>query len=226
MGYYFDRTKEFEALKYEETVIYFQDVLRCYLESIRTLADANSNVTNINSKKLNKLTVLSNMLLKNYEIHMQELEPDEGALLQSWISLGAVLEGCLQSFLKIYYFSYADNPVRYKNGTMKSIEKLRAYDLIEYFFGGKGIIKTEEFDKNNIDNIRTQRNLIHLFAGEIIDDWDSLNDSLKVVIEVLLDLISRLPELEYEDGYVNLCDRELYNNIYSLKNKYFVLKRH
>ena len=226
MSYYYKRTNEFELLEYEGTLSYFQDVVRCYLESILTLADSNPNVTNINSKNLNKLVLLSNMLIKNYEVYKQDLEPDEGTLLQSWISLGAVLEGCLQCFLKIHFYSYENNPVKYKNKKEIPIEQLKAFQLIEYFFGGEGIIKTDEFDKSNIDNIRIQRNFVHLFAGEIIDDWDGLNESLKLVIEVLLDLLSRLPELEDENGFVSLCDNKLYSNVYNLKHKYFILSRH
>lgn len=225
MSYYYQRTDEFELLNYDGTLKYFQNVARCYLESILTLADSNQNVTNINSKNIKKLVLLSNMLIKNYEINKNDLEPDDGPLIQSWISLGAVLEGCLQCFLKIHFYAYENNPVKDRYKKDISIEKLKAFQLIEYFFGGKGIIKTDEYDKNNINNIRIQRNFVHLFAGDVIDDWDNLNESLKLVIEVILDLLSRLPEYENEYGSVTLCDPILEREVYNLKHKYFVLSR-
>lgn len=224
MSYYYERTEEFKLLDYEQTLGYFQNVTRCYLEQVLTLANTHPGVTNVNHKNINKLVALSKMLNKNYEIDKSNFDTNEGPLLQSWISLGAVLEGCLQCFLKIYYYSYDNQPVKDRKRKPISIENLKAFQLIDYFFSGDGIIQKGDFDKNNIDNIRIQRNFVHFFVGDMVDTWDNLNESTKLVIEVLLDLISRLPELEDENGSVSLCDEALYREVYNKKHEYFVLK--
>ncbi|WP_277587536.1 hypothetical protein [Psychrobacillus antarcticus] len=224
MSYYYERTVDFENLSYEKTVYFFQKVTKCYLEQVFTLSNSNPNVTNMNRKNIDKIIALSRMLNKNYEMFKLDAESDTGFLLQSWISIGAVLEGCLQSFLKIYYYSYDNQPVRNTKGKKIKIEELKSYQLVEYFFSGDGIIQNGEFDKNNIDNIRVQRNLVHFFVGETIATWDNLNVSIKMVIEILLDLISRLPELEDENGSVSLCDENLYSEVYKMKHQWFLLK--
>lgn len=224
MRFYYKRSTEFETLDFTETILFFEKVTQCYLEQILTLADSNTNVTGINHKNISKLVSLAKMIKRNYEMDKIQSEQDDGAVLQSWISLGAVLEGCLQSFLKIYQSSYDNQPVLDHKSKKISIEKLKSYQLIEYFFSGAGIIQNGEFKKSNIDNIRIQRNLVHFFAGDEINNWDTLNKSVKLVIEILFDLISRLPELEDEYGYVSLCDEELLREINCKKYRWFIFQ--
>lgn len=228
MAYYYKRTESFENMSYEETTLYFQKITECYLKSILTLTSLNSTTTNLNERNIGRIIALSKMLNKNY-VHKSDSEFNEGSLLQSWVSLGAVLEACLHSFLKINSNAYSKNPVTYydkrkKEDVVIEIERLTSYNLIEYFFGGKGIIQAAEFEKAEINNVRINRNLIHIFAGTITADWEEINNSLKLVIEVILDLISRLPEIETEFGYLDLCDPDLYSEVYKLKREWFVLK--
>lgn len=231
--YYYQRTKEFEDLSLIKSLEFLKKVITCYTQEIKTLVNYNYTITNISEFNLDKVNSLACVLSVNYNAYLDNVlegkeAVEKGLLLQSWISLGAVLEGALQMFLKIHNYSYQNAPVirKIKKGNIEvRIEKINLFELIEYFFDeNNGIIKSNTYDKDNIDLIRTSRNLVHFFTDDELLSWEEFNKSIKLIIEVILDLLNRLPEVQDENGFVEGSDPELSRYIRLQKQEWFNLK--
>lgn len=104
-----------------------------------------------------------------------------------------------------------------KNGF--DIDKILLFDLINFFFeevltdeilnisGYQGELFNEINLKNYLHNIRKNRNVIHIFTNDNLDDWNSFDIHLKIYHILLLILIDRMGFLEAE-----IEDMERINN--------------
>ena len=229
-SYAWNSTEEFDNLSIEEGLEFLKKVVTYYAEEVDFLSSYNLNVKNVDSNKLEKLKALAYVLRVNYKFKEDmviflddnsELE-EKGLLLQSWISLGAILEGTMLLFLSIYNHSYDNDPVLNRDNKKIKIKELKLFDLIKYFFDKEeGIFKGGTFDENEVHIIRIEKDLVHLFNNKLLKSWNDFSHYLKIVIELLLELISRLPDVEDENGSVSSGNDELRRYIYKTKNQWF-----
>ncbi|MFG3613482.1 hypothetical protein [Rummeliibacillus stabekisii] len=96
---------------------------------------------------------------------------------------------------------------------------------MKFFDAKKGILNSiKKFGKEEFDTVRIERNLIHFFRGEEVKTWSEFKESIKTLIEFLLELTDRLPDYETEYGYLNGNDTELRRYIYDKKRSWFEYK--
>ncbi|MGG3497413.1 hypothetical protein ABES08_16930 [Peribacillus simplex] len=229
-SYVWNPTEEFNNLGTDEGLEFLKKLVTYFAEEIDFLSSYNQNITNVDEIRLEKLKSLAYALKVNYKFKENqnlfsdgnsELE-EKGLLLQSWISLGAILESTMLLFLSIYNHSYDNNPMLDRKNKKINIEDLKLVKLIEYFFDThKGIFKGGTIDENEVHIIRLERNLVHLFNNKEVKSWTDFNYCLKIIIELLFELISRLPDVEDENGSVSSGNDDLRRYIYKTKNQLF-----
>lgn len=77
------------------------------------------------------------------------------------------------------------------------IEKMTLEPLIAFYFTN-GIIEPKEYTDEELRRIRDYRNSIHSFQKRKIGNWDELNHYGKVLLMVLIDMYSRIPDIPDE----------------------------
>lgn len=178
---------------------------------------------------------------------------EQALLVQSWSSLGSLVESTLQMFLSFYYSDFIKSgwnvwdteaiteinavltgsfkqqledlvkqndpnsgkglTTKIKNSFMDKakdilkqkssipkIEKVMLSDLINIYFS-EGILKRDEYDKEDLDTIKDYRNGIHNFQDRVIGSWDEYNNYLKAVIMLIIDISYHLPPIPDDEPY-------------------------
>ncbi|MFG3613481.1 hypothetical protein [Rummeliibacillus stabekisii] len=124
---YLERTEEFNKLKTEDLLVYFEKIVEYYSSEANILINSNYKTSNLTQFQLEKLNGLSTVLSLNYKAYFDSIFEEKfkfyekGLLIQSWVSLGAILESIMQIFLKVYQYAYDLDPIIVKKGTVLHI---------------------------------------------------------------------------------------------------------
>lgn len=125
------------------------------------------------------------------------LKDDSGALILAWTNLGSLVEGTMKLFLSIWYKDYEiDVEAIKKRGKLISPDCLQIESMRHFF--KKRIWKKEDKDWDRwIKHVQQRRNAIHAFRDRDIGDFDEFFSNVRIYLEFLRYINSRLP---YPDG--------------------------
>jgi hypothetical protein len=118
-----------------------------------------------------------------------EVNATEGELILAWVNLGALVEGALKLFFCVYYNDWNNDPdaPAYKNEKRMQIDTF--FDKLIQFH----LEKSEGADRNFLENIRDQRNLIHPLKVGFVFGVEAFRESLALSANLFLSVEGRLP---------------------------------
>lgn len=102
----------------------------------------------------------------------------------------------LTNEIKKSFINKAKDILKSKRNLPK-IERITLSDLIAFYFD-KGVVEGNEYSQEDFDKIRDYRNAIHAFQERTIGSWEDYNNYIKTVITLIIDMLYRLPEIEFD----------------------------
>lgn len=102
----------------------------------------------------------------------------------------------LNNTIKKSYIKKSKEIVKQKSELPK-IHRITLSDLLQFYFS-EDVISKEDFSQDELEKIRDYRNSIHAFQKRDIGTWDELNEYLKLVLMLVIEIIHRLPMLPDE----------------------------
>lgn len=254
-------TEEFKKMPLAETLKWVEKI-SCHMASeIDFLKDFESDYPEVledllNEETMNRFKGLAMSLkfpfenFKSYSDEPAKAMLEQGLLVQSWSSLGSLLESTLQMFLAFYYRFYvqsewskwdkeAIDQIKEELGSLKEkleeiveqnnandekgltsrvktsfltkvkdilkqksdlpkIERITLSELIAFYFSEDVLGSNDAYNDEDLKTIANYRNSIHAFQKRTIGTWEEYNNYLKLVILVMLDILSRLPDIPSE----------------------------
>jgi len=118
----------------------------------------------------------------------------DGVLILAWTNLGSLIEGSLKLFLAVFYDDYKKDleAVTDRNDNIIDPDTLGLEKLRQFFNRKNTMLWSKEWN-DFVLKIQGYRNSIHAFKNRKIGTFDEFEDSVKIYLELLMTINSRLP---------------------------------